>query len=175
VGAHPMFGGERGGYAASRAELWKGGTVAVSTDHAYRTALAAVSRLHRELGARVVPCSAAAHDSAVALVSHLPYLVASALALTGRGRGMLPRRLAGRGLADTTRLAAFHYDIQGEVARCNVHLAPALGAFAKNLREVLGALASSEGKARLVLGRSRLARESLFPKDSGVRQRPGWR
>jgi prephenate dehydrogenase len=161
VGAHPMFGGERGGYAGSHASLWKGGTVAITTDRADRAALAAVSRLHRELGARIVTCTAAAHDSAVAAVSHLPYVVASALALTARGRGTLARRLAGRGLADTTRLASFQYGIQGEAARRNVHLVPVVRAFGKNLRELLAALASSEATARRAFAPSRAAREAL--------------
>jgi len=39
-----------------------------------------VVALHAALGASVVRCRAAEHDDAVAIVSHLPYLVASALA-----------------------------------------------------------------------------------------------
>ena len=161
VGAHPMFGGERGGYAASHAGLWKGGTVAVTADHADRAALASVRRLHRELGARTVTCAAAAHDSAVAAVSHLPYVVASALALTVIGRGTLARRLAGKGLADTSRLASFQYGIQGEAARRNVHFAETARAFGKNLRKLVAALASSEATARRAFARSRAAREAL--------------
>ncbi len=78
VGAHPMFGGH-GGYAGATAERWKGGTVAVCTD-GDPAAVEAVAALHAALGANVVRCRAAEHDDAVAIVSHLPYLVASALA-----------------------------------------------------------------------------------------------
>src|SRR5262249_22107777 len=98
VGAHPMFGGVTGGYAASRGDFWKGGVVALSTDGGNRAAVRAAARFYRSLGARVVPCRAEAHDASVAAVSHLPYLVASALALTARQSGGLARRLAGRGL-----------------------------------------------------------------------------
>jgi prephenate dehydrogenase len=170
VATHPMFGGERGGYAGSRPDLWKNGVVAVCRDRTAPPALAAVARLHRALGARVVTCTAAQHDLAAAAVSHMPYLVASALALTPKETGALARRLAGRGLADTTRLAAFDYEIQGAVARRNAHLARTVHAFRANLRTLLKALASSEGVARRALRRSRLARESLFPSRSAARK-----
>src|SRR5512137_228324 len=69
VGAHPMFGG-RGGYEGARADRWSGGTVAVCTDGAPPEAVERVAALHRALGARVTPCTAAEHDAAVAMVSH---------------------------------------------------------------------------------------------------------
>ena len=46
-------------------------------------------------GARVERCTAAEHDAAVAMVSHLPYLVASALARAAREAGPLALKLAG--------------------------------------------------------------------------------
>jgi len=86
VGAHPMFGG-RGGYEGARADRWRGGTVAVCTDGAPPEAVERVAELHRALGARVEACTAAEHDAAVALVSHLPYLLASALSLAAKEAG----------------------------------------------------------------------------------------
>ena len=122
VGAHPMFGGH-GGYAGAVAAAgrWRGGTVAVCTD-GDPGAVARVVAFHEALGARAIRCTAAEHDAAVAMVSHLPYLVASALAATAAQAGPLARALAGPGLKDTTRLAEFPFDIQGEVARRNAHL-----------------------------------------------------
>jgi prephenate dehydrogenase len=104
VGAHPMFGGH-GGYDGASAEKWRGGTVAVCTDGPPE-AVARVAALHEALGARVERCTAAEHDAAVAMVSHLPYLLASALAAAADAAGPLARRLAGPGLRDTTRLAS---------------------------------------------------------------------
>jgi prephenate dehydrogenase len=161
VGAHPMFGG-RGGYEGAKADRWKGGTVAVCTDGAPPGAVARVSALHEALGARVAPCTAAEHDAAVALVSHLPYLVASALSLAAREAGPLARLLAGPGMNDMTRLAGFAFDIQGEVARRNAHVPEAARLLERHLTRILAAIADSPGAAREALEEARGAREALF-------------
>jgi prephenate dehydrogenase len=160
VGAHPMFGGH-GGYAAASAERWRGGTVAVCTD-GEPWAVDRVAALHEALGARVVRCAAAEHDAAVAMVSHLPYLVASALAAAAREAGPLARQLAGPGLKDTTRLAAFPFDIQGEVARRNAHLPEAARRLERRLARILAAITDSPEAARSALEEARAAREELF-------------
>jgi prephenate dehydrogenase len=160
VGAHPMFGGH-GGYAAASADKWKGGTVAVCTDGPAE-AVDAVAALHEALGARVERCTAAEHDAAVAMVSHLPYLVASALAAAAREAGPLALRLAGPGLRDMTRLASFPFDIQGEVARRNAHLPEAAARLERHLARLLAAIADSPEAARGALEAARAAREEIF-------------
>jgi prephenate dehydrogenase len=164
VGAHPMFGGH-GGYAGCPADRWVGGTVAVCTDVRAGTPPEAVERvaaLHASLGARIERCTAAEHDAAVAMVSHLPYLVASALARAAQEAGPLAVHLAGPGLRDMTRLAQFPFDIQGEVARRNVHLPEAAARLERHLKEVLAAIAESPEAARTALEAARAAREELF-------------
>ncbi len=161
VGAHPMFGG-RGGYEAARADRWKGGTVAVCTDGAPAEAVERVAALHAALGAEVARCGAAEHDAAVALVSHLPYLVASALSVAVREAGPLAAQLAGPGLNDMTRLAGFAFDIQGEVARRNAHLPGAARRLERHLARILAAIADSPEAARSALEEARAAREELF-------------
>jgi prephenate dehydrogenase len=161
VGAHPMFGGH-GGYGGATAERWKGGTVAVCTD-GEPAAVEAVAALHAALGASVVRCAAREHDDAVAMVSHLPYLVASALAAAAREAGPLARRLAGPGLKDMTRLASFPFDIQGEVARRNAHLPEAARRLERHLARILLAIDDSPEAARGALEAARSAREELYP------------
>jgi prephenate dehydrogenase len=166
VGAHPMFGGH-GGYAGARADLWRGGTVAVCTD-APAAAVERVASLHEALGARVVRCGAAEHDAAVATVSHLPYLVASALAVAAREAGPLAVQLAGPGLRDMTRLARFPFDIQGEVARRNDRIPAAADRLSSHLARILEAIAASPEGARRALEEARAAREALYPEGGGA-------
>jgi len=161
VGAHPMFGG-RGGYEGAKADRWRGGTVAVCTDGAPPEAVARVAALHEGLGASAARCTGAEHDAAVALVSHLPYLVASALSLAAKEAGPLARALAGPGLNDMTRLAGFAFDIQGEVARRNAHVPAAARRLSGHLSRILSAIAESPDAARSALEEARAAREALF-------------
>lgn len=154
VGAHPMFGGERGGFASSRADLWSAGRVAVCGDSLDRAGVRRVARLHRDLGARVVFCSPAEHDAAVAAVSHLPYVLASALALAAGESGPVARALAGRGLADSTRMAGFAFQIQGEAAASNRHLGTAARLFRKHLDRLERALKRRDGRTSFARARS---------------------
>jgi prephenate dehydrogenase len=162
VGAHPMFGGHGGqAGAAAAAGRWRGGAVAVCTD-GDAGAVAKVAAFHEALGARVLRCTAAEHDAAVAMVSHLPYLLASALATAAAQAGPLARALAGPGLKDTTRLAEFPFDIQGEVARRNAHLPAAAATLQAGLAALLGAITASPETARAALEQARAARAELF-------------
>ncbi len=162
VGAHPMFGGH-GGYAgaAAAAGRWRGGRVAVCSE-GEAAAVDLVASFHEALGATVVRCSAAEHDAAVAMVSHLPYLVASALSVAAAEAGPLARALAGPGLRDTTRLAEFPFDIQGEVSRRNARLPAAAERLQRHLAAILSAIAASPEAARAALEKARAAREELF-------------
>lgn len=162
VGGHPMFGGQ-GGYAAARADRWRGGVVAVCTDGAPAEAVDRAAGLHEALGARALRCRAAEHDEAVATVSHLPYLLASALSLAARDAGPLAAALAGPGLQDMTRLAAFAFDIQGEVARRNASLPGAARRLGDHLARLLAAVGDSPASARAALEEARAARQALYP------------
>jgi prephenate dehydrogenase len=119
VGGHPITGSERGGFAASSAALFDGQpwiivpeasrTPAGPEDPAGAVGPAArVETLVRGLGARPARASAETHDRILALTSHLPYLLAVALAESaGKDRdtiAALAPFVAG-GFRDSTRLA----------------------------------------------------------------------
>ena len=106
VGGHPMAGKETSGFPASEAGLFDGcAWVLCLEPHA--TDLddwLLLARLFTDLGARVVPVTAAEHDSAVARVSHVPHLFAAALA--GQSSGdPLAAALAAGSFRDGTRVA----------------------------------------------------------------------
>ena len=107
VGGHPMTGSERGGFAASRADLFDGQPWIIVPE-ASQTPAARVETLVRGLGARPARASAETHDRTLALTSHLPYLLAVALAESaGKDRdtvAALAPFVAG-GFRDSTRLA----------------------------------------------------------------------
>lgn len=121
VGGHPLGGGERGGLAFARPDLFVHRpwilTPTAGTDLA---AVARVARLATTLGGRVTEMSPDDHDRVMAYVSHLPQLMASVLMQTvgdaARNEGL---RLAGRGLVDTTRLASSPANVWRDICATN--------------------------------------------------------
>ncbi|KZB80207.1 prephenate dehydrogenase [Amycolatopsis regifaucium] len=107
VPGHPLAGRERSGPAAARVDLFSGRPWALCPGAATGTA---ALRLTRELvslcGAKAVVVGADEHDSAVALVSHAPHVVASAVAARLASADEVTLALAGQGLRDVTRIAA---------------------------------------------------------------------
>jgi prephenate dehydrogenase len=109
VGGHPMVGSEQSGTAAADAELYVGCTWCLTpTAHTSHDALAAVVALITSLGATPRILDAASHDAAVAAISHLPLVAATALTLTASDAPSWPegRILAAGGFRDTTRVAS---------------------------------------------------------------------
>jgi prephenate dehydrogenase len=107
VGSHPMAGSERSGYHAARADLLEGALVIVTpTEASDASVVKRITELWERCGARVTTLDPETHDRAVAVVSHLPQVVARAL-VDAVGR-FEPAALdvAGRGFRDTTRIAA---------------------------------------------------------------------
>ena len=105
VGGHPMAGRETSGFAAGDAALFDGcaWVLCLEPDTSLPDWLT-LAAVFTGLGARVVPATAEAHDAAVARISHLPHLVAAALATATADP--LCAALAAGSFRDGTRVAA---------------------------------------------------------------------
>jgi prephenate dehydrogenase len=106
VGGHPMAGTERSGHAATDPALFRGARWALCLEPGTelpRWLRAAEVAL--DAGAEVVPATAAEHDAAVAAVSHVPHLLAAALAAAASEAGPLALALAAGSFRDGTRVA----------------------------------------------------------------------
>jgi prephenate dehydrogenase len=111
VGSHPMAGDHRAGWAASRRGLFAGARVDLCGDASVRPAVWRRARaLWRRVGARTTVRDASEHDSEVAFSSHLPQLLAIALAGSCAVRGISHKRL-GPGGTGMTRLAGSSPDM----------------------------------------------------------------
>lgn len=108
IGGHPMAGSDRAGLAFARAELFRNATWAICAPEGEDDYAADVSSLVAAIGANPLPIDPATHDDLVALTSHLPHIIASALTNHVLGSAyddaVLPF-IAG-GFCDTTRIAA---------------------------------------------------------------------
>jgi prephenate dehydrogenase len=131
VGGHPLAGSEKRGPEHAHADLFQGRLVVLTpTAQTDREALAKTAEFWQALGARVRTMPPEEHDRALALTSHLPHLLAAALA------GVLPDELhdlTATGFRSTTRVAAGEPELW-------------TGIFEQNRQALLDALELLEGR-----------------------------
>lgn len=170
IGSHPMAGRERGGAISARADLFVGRpwVIAGHDGITYRRA-AAVEDLALDLGAVPIEMDAASHDESVALVSHVPQVVASLLASRLTGAPDAAVGLAGQGLRDTTRIASSAPELWVQILAANAApVASVLSQLRTDLDTVIAALDNVE-----VAGSRRAIAESLAAGNAGVARIPG--
>lgn len=163
VGSHPIAGMERSGAAAARPDLFAGARCVVTpvadTDP---EACRRVVSLWQSIGMDVQEMDPAEHDRVLALTSHLPHVVAWALARSVQERpGAL--ELSGPSLRDMTRIAGASIEMWKDILLTN---ADAVGAEIAVFRDRLDALASAveEGDADALdqqLGEALAVREAI--------------
>jgi prephenate dehydrogenase len=147
VGGHPLGGGERGGFAFARPDLFAGRPWIFTPGGDESTdAVERLSRFVTGLGAHPCILSAEEHDRVMAYVSHLPQLAASALMeAVGGAAGIEGLRMAGRGLVDTTRLASSPADVWRDICLTNADaIGDALDCLIARLTQLRGDLRHGE-------------------------------
>ena len=149
IGGHPICGSERGGVGHARGDLFVGATYFLTPAPEARPEL--YERLHAivaAIGARPSAIEADVHDRLMALVSHLPHVIASALihqaaATAPQGREAL--RSSGPSFVDLTRVAGANPPLWADILLAN--RAAVIGAIqdqAQRLGEVVQALESGD-------------------------------
>ena len=171
VGGHPMAGSERSGPEAADAQLFQGASwVLTPTAATADDTLARLSALVRRFGARVVALPPERHDELVAIVSHLPQVVASSLAAVAAdavdSAGDAVLAVAGGGFRDTTRIAASDPGLWVPILRGNrTAVLDALDAYGDTLARLRDALAGERwDEVQQLLARASTARQRLVPK-----------
>lgn len=170
IGSHPLAGRERGGAIAARADIFVGRPWVVCRDEETSAAdLALVEGLALDLGATPLEMTPDDHDRAVALVSHVPQIVASVLAgrFVDAPDGSL--RLAGQGVRDTTRIAASAPELWVQILGANsAPVVDVLDALAGDLATVADALRAPEAP-----GSRRAVADTIRRGNDGVERLPG--
>jgi len=156
IGGHPMAGSENTGVEYARADLFDRATYAlVQTPVTDEAVFQQFKDLVAAIGARPLVVEAEAHDAAVALISHLPQLVASTLAtlLGAEHDGVVAERelaqqLAATGWRDMTRLAGSSWSVWRDICLTNQpNIAVALGAMISELQGLKEALEARDFNA----------------------------
>jgi len=159
VGGHPMAGRERSGPTAARADLFLGRPWVVCPPVGGDDGRSQVVRtLAIALGATPVFLSAAEHDEAVALVSHVPQLAASLVAARLVKAGDPAVGLAGQGLRDVTRIADSDPMLWAQILSANAgRVAGVLKDLRLDLEELITALDALGEQGGAVGARAALA------------------
>jgi prephenate dehydrogenase len=120
VGGHPIAGSERSGPAAATETLFQDRVWVLTPLPDTTTAtIAAACELVRLCGARPVLLDHTHHDRLLARTSHLPHLIAAALAATLDDADETTLQLCGQGIRDATRIAAGDHKLWTDILRSN--------------------------------------------------------
>jgi len=162
IGSHPMAGTTASGWDAGAADLFAGAAwVTCLTEDSRIDDWAMVAALALAVGSRVVPADPSAHDAAVARISHLPHLLALALAQVGQAGGSLALSLAASSFADGTRVAGTRPELVRAMCETNrEELVGALDDALGLLGVARGSLASTGSLAKIAEG-GHLARQAF--------------
>jgi prephenate dehydrogenase len=138
-----MAGSERAGVEFSRADLLEGSPCIVTkTGRTDKGALLGVVGFWKALGANVSVMSPASHDRSVALISHLPHIVAFGLA------GAVPvkeLKYAAEGFKDTTRVAMSDPELWADIFLSNRReVVKSAAAFEKYYKKIVRAIAKGK-------------------------------
>ena len=145
VGSHPLAGSEKTGPEHARADLFVDRTVVVTPGETSRLDdVETVCDLWSSLGARVLRMSPTDHDQIVAGTSHLPHLLAAALAGT---TNPADAPLTAGGWRDTTRIAGGDPELWKQILLDNrTNVLNSLSRFETKLSSLRTALESGDGE-----------------------------
>lgn len=137
VGSHPMAGKEESGIKAATSKLFVGATVILTSELANKESLAIIKNLWESCGATTIEMLCKKHDEAVALVSHIPHIIAFSIsALCGEKLKEVPELplVAAGSFRDITRVALSNPADWAVICNCNKY---ALKAEFGNLIKIL--------------------------------------
>ena len=172
VGSHPMAGRERGGAVSARADLFVGRPWVIANHDGIadrRAADSVIEALALDLGAVPIELDAAEHDRSVALVSHVPQVIASLLAARLSEASGSAVELAGQGLRDTTRIASSEPELWVQILGANAEpVVDILHRYRDDLDRVIAALDEPAAP-----GARRTIADTIAGGNAGVARIPG--
>lgn len=121
IPSHPMAGTEHKGFENSFEGLFRGAKWVITPYyHSERSeeSLSVLKKVVEQLGAEVVTATPKEHDEAVALISHMPMVIAQAIFKTAESNE-LAMKIAASGFRDMTRLAMSNTEMANDMVMMN--------------------------------------------------------
>ena len=162
LGGHPICGKENLSLENAEATLYQNAPFVLTPPaHISLRASAAALQIIRAIGARPVWLDAISHDRLLAFTSHLPFILASALALTAPENAA---SLVGPGFNSTSRLASTPSSMMLGILQTNRdYVLEAISIFRDNLDRLEQAISSQDpDKIGEILDDARLKRQKFL-------------
>ena len=151
VGSHPMAGSEKTGVNAACADLFADAVCVVTpTKKSNAAAVRKVEQFWKALGSRVLRLTPELHDALVGRSSHLPHLVAAALAshVLNPAHPKPQALLCASGFRDATRVASGSPEMWRDIALANrKNIGKSLDAFIADLKKFQRVVKKGDAKA----------------------------
>ncbi len=161
VGSHPMAGSEQQGIEFARADLFEGAFCFVTpTDDSDPEAVELVKKVWKKLNMRVIEISPQKHDQTVAMISHLPHVIASSLVNISDLEQII---YCGKGFLDTTRIASGPENVWRDILMTNpTNVARSIDKMIKSLTVIRDQLKAKNGdEIEKMLADARIKRNEL--------------
>lgn len=122
IAGHPMTGREKSGVTAAKADLFVGKMYVIIEDKTVPQKIYdKLMQILLPTGAKFSRLSIEEHDTAAAVISHIPHIAASALVhlLEDSDNCDIAKNLIGGGFRDTTRIASSNADMWADILMTN--------------------------------------------------------
>lgn len=173
IGAHPMTGSERCGYANSKARLLENAYyILTPSDAVSSDKVSLYQKLVAEIGAIPLILSYKQHDYVTAAVSHLPHVIASSLVnlvRTSDSPDGIMKLIAAGGFKDITRIASSSAPMWQQICLTNAqNISQLLDDYIHALSEIKASIdAKSETEIYDFFDSARIYRDSFLDVSSG--------
>ena len=168
VGSHPMAGSEHAGVEFAKSDLLEGSPcIVIKPIDRDGKAAGKIIGLWKSLGAKVSVMTSEEHDRAIALVSHLPHIVAFSLAASVPGNIL---KYAAEGFKDTTRIASSDSKLWADIFLSNrKEVLRSIRAFEVSYKGLVRALSlGSYRQVAKILGRAKAKRDKFIHSATAV-------
>ncbi|HOK09935.1 MAG TPA: prephenate dehydrogenase [Candidatus Hydrogenedens sp.] len=141
IGSHPLAGSEKYGPEFARHDFYENTICLIEKGEATRNkSKNLVHQFWKTLGTKIIEIDAEEHDYFMAYTSHLPHVIASALAQVVEQSGA-QRHFIGGGFRDTTRIAGSRPEIWNDIIITNkTNMITAIKSIEEKIKSFIDAL-----------------------------------
>ena len=157
IGSHPMAGSEQQGIEFARGDLFNGAFCFVTpTGNNNDSSVAAIKGMWQALHMKVIEMTPQKHDQTVAMISHLPHIMAASLVNISDMEQIV---YCGKGFLDTTRIASGPENVWRDILMTNAtNAARSIDTIIKDLthyRDILKAKDGDSIEQKLLIARQK--------------------